>query len=225
MITKSIPFSIVLLWLTVFRLPCLPTLSTRSDRSLDTVALGCAADSVVVDSAVSLAEALEGSVAPPEVLERMTIVDVEYYSSDSLLHRGQIVVDRDLEEEVREIFDFVRECRYPVEMVVPVRCDLPGGNTSMADWNNTYSFHYRTMTAGRKPSVHSFGRAIDFNPFDNPYIGRDGTVVPAGARYDTLSPRTLTAQSPLVRKMTALGWDWGGTWQTVKDYMHFEKSE
>lgn len=179
--------------------------------------------SQIVDSDITLAKALEGSSAPDSILNRLVIVDVEYYSSDSLLHRGQIVVDRSIESKVVKIFEYIKQIRYPVEMVVPIKFDLTGGNTTMATLNNTYSFHYRAK-AGNKNSLsrHSLGLAIDFNPFDNPYISDSGKVLPPGGVYDTTKAECLTKQSKLVKEMCDNGWIWGGNWTTPKDYMHFE---
>jgi hypothetical protein len=34
----------------------------------------------------------------------------------------------------------------------------------------------------------------------------------------------ITAASPVVRAFAAIGWPWGGNWQTAKDYQHFSAS-
>ncbi len=182
---------------------------------------------VIVDSNITLQKALEGSLAPEELLEQMVIIDVEYYSDDAELHRGQIVVDKSLERDVVEIFQFIKDQRIEVKMVVPIKFDLPDGNTTMAHLNNTYGFHYRYVVGGStRLSNHSYGRAIDFNPFDNPYISKSGTVLPKGGEYDPAdNPRSFSGDSPLVKKFIELGWIWGGNWGDPKDYMHFEKRE
>ncbi len=127
----------------------------------------------IIDSNITLCEAIEGTTAPDSIIQQLVIVDVEYYSTDSLLHRGQIVVNRTVEQEVRQIFEYIKRIKYPVESVIPIKFDLPNGNTSMAELNNTYSFHYRTKAGDSKNlSRHSLGLAIDVNPFDNPYISK-----------------------------------------------------
>ena len=62
------------------------------------------AQTVVIDSQVTLAEALAGSSAPQEVLDSLAIADVEYYSFDGKLHRGQIVIHKTLKEDVIHLF-------------------------------------------------------------------------------------------------------------------------
>lgn len=178
----------------------------------------------IVDSNITLCDALIGTTALESVTSRLAIVDVEYYSTDDELHRGQIVVDSSLVSDIREVFAFIREQKIVVDMVVPIKFDLADGNTSMAGLNNTYGFHYRKMVGGSTLSNHSMGRAIDVNPFNNPYVSGSGKIVPVGAEYDPKGDsRSLTRQSPLVAKFLELGWIWGGSWHSHKDYMHFEK--
>ncbi len=178
----------------------------------------------IVDSDISLSEAIEGTTAPDSIIKELVIVDVEYFSTDSLLHRGQIVVNRKIEQEVRQIFEYIKEIKYPVESVIPIKFDLPNGNTSMAGLNNTYSFHYRTKAGGSNNlSQHSLGLAIDFNPFDNPYISKNCKIIPSGGTYDPSKREALTKESDLVQKFISLGWTWGGNWRSPKDYMHFER--
>ena len=79
------------------------------------------AQTVVIDSQVTLAEALAGSSAPQEVLDSLAIADVEYYSFDGKLHRGQIVMHKTLKEDVIHLFRFMRNQRFQTE-----RRDLHG---------------------------------------------------------------------------------------------------
>ncbi len=178
----------------------------------------------IIDSNISLSKALEGTTAPDSIVRELVIVDVEYFSTDSLLHQGQIVVNRKIEQEVKQIFEYIKSVKYPVESVIPIKFDLPNGNTTMANLNNTYCFHYRTVAgSSSKLSRHSQGLAIDFNPFDNPYISKSGKVIPKEGIYDPSKPETLTKNSDVVKRFIALDWIWGGNWNDPKDYMHFER--
>lgn len=183
-------------------------------------------DSTVrVDSEITLQKALEGCSAPDSVLGSLCLVGVEYYGFDGALHRGQIVVRKDLAQEISEIFGEILALKFPVESVIPIKFDKPDNRTSMDTLNNTYGFHYRAVktTQTTKLSNHSFGTAIDINPFQNPAILRDGRVLPAGGKYDPAADGTLTAESPVVKIFLRRGWEWGGGWVSLKDYMHFEK--
>ena len=62
-------------------------------------------EEIIIDSAMSFSEAVEGTTAPEEIILSMSLVDVFYYSFDGKKHQGQIVVNKDLEDDVYEIFN------------------------------------------------------------------------------------------------------------------------
>lgn len=162
--------------------------------------------------------------APQEILERLCLVSVQYYSFDGLLHEGQIVVDRRLEDDVKTIFDAIVRERFPLQAVIPASdsCFVWDDNVLM-NANITSAFNYRTIAGTEKLSLHALGQAIDINPLFNPYIGATGNVSPEGAIYDSARLGTITSDSFLVKLFTELGWMWGGYWTDRKDYQHFEK--
>jgi hypothetical protein len=73
-------------------------------------------------------------------------------------------------------------------------------------------------------SQHAYGRAVDVDPFQNPYI-RGDVVLPELARAYTdrtrLRPGMILANGPVVAAFRSVGWGWGGNFKTLKDYMHF----
>ena len=171
-----------------------------------------------------LATFLVGTTAPKSVTDKLTLIDVEFYDNNNVLQRGTLVAHKALANDLTSIFEYIKQERIPIEMVEPIKFDLPGGNTSMAKLNNTYSFHYRQKAAAKSLSLHSYGTAIDINPYNNPYISPTGDTIPKGATYHpTTDPRSLHKNHPLVLKFKQMGWTWGGDWTSIKDYMHFQK--
>lgn len=164
---------------------------------------------------------------PPDVLDRLTVVDVQYYDFHGVLRQGQIVIHKALAQDIRRIFAVIRDSRFPVESALPVAHPArlakypPYG---MAPDNNSSGYCWRSVTSGNKASYHALGLALDINPDLNPYIKGD-LVIPTGATYDPARPGTLTPDSPVVRTLKSLGWVWGGDWGDTPriDYMHFEK--
>ncbi len=71
--------------------------------------------------------------------------------------------------------------------------------------NNTSAFNYRVITGGTSLSKHAYGRAIDINPVENPYI-KGATTLPPGSVYDPNAGGTLTADHPNVLTFARLGW-------------------
>jgi hypothetical protein len=88
--------------------------------------------------------------------------------------------------------------------------------------DNTSAFNYREVTGGGRLSNHAYGRAIDINTFENPYVKGD-IVLPNGSHYDPKVAGTFDADSVIVREFLRLGWAWGGNWTSPRDYQHFEK--
>lgn len=184
---------------------------------------------IEIDSQMTLEEALDGVSpdCPRRILDRQELVDVTYYSFDNQLHRGQIVVDRELVDDVRDVFDVIRELRFPIASVIPIshssfRKDGRWDDELSMRRNNTSAFNYRE-TAGGNLSYHALGRAIDINPVQNPF-DNEGVIHPAGAVFDPSVPGTLTEKGALVQAFIDRGWEWGGRWVRQKDYQHFEKS-
>lgn len=181
----------------------------------------------IIDSDMTFEEATRKD-APPELKEKQEIVSVLYYSFDGKVHKGQVVIDKRLAGDIREVFQIALREKFPVTSVIPISHDRffkdgkwNDDNLSMLA-NNTSAFNYRTMTGSKALSKHAYGFAIDINPVQNPYIKGD-VILPPGAVYDIHKPGTLTADGPIVKAFLRLGWEWGGNWKTLKDYQHFEK--
>ena len=179
-------------------------------------------EEIIVDSAISFSEAVEGTTAPEEIILSMSLVDVFYYSFDGKKHQGQIVVNKDLEDDVYEIFNFIEKILFPIGKVVPIVAYQWNDYTSMAD-NNSSSFNFRVIEGTTKLSMHSLGKAVDINPVQNPVIYPNGVVVPEGAKYLPENRGTFTAENPIVKEFLRRGWHWGGNFEQPKDYHHFEK--
>lgn len=185
----------------------------------------------IIDAQMTRDEALDGlnPDCPPEILDKQRLVTVTYWSFDAKVHRGQLVVDEALVDDVQQVFAVALEHRFPIASVIPIahprfrKDGVWDDHLSMAA-NNTSCFNYRSIEGGRKLSNHAMGRAIDINPVQNPYV-RGEIVLPPGSSYAPVRAGTLHADDPIVRAFTERGWTWGGTWQTLKDYQHFEKPE
>ncbi|MBL8067058.1 MAG: M15 family metallopeptidase [Armatimonadetes bacterium] len=180
-------------------------------------------EGAVVDSDMTRAEALGGKDFPAAVLAKMEVVKVGYLGFDGKDHQGQIVVDRDLAEEVVEIFREIRASGFPIVKVIPVSAYGWDDQASIDDQNSS-GFNYRfTIGPGTSKGVlskHAFGRAIDLNPYQNPFVAADGKTprpyIPGGKGV-------LDPGSAPVLIFKRHGWTWGGDWKGAKDYQHFEK--
>jgi len=162
-----------------------------------------------------------GCPVAPTALRR---VELDYLGFDGGTHRGQLVVNEEVVDDVIAIFNDLTRLRYPIEKMRTVE-HYPGAEDelSMRD-NNTSAFNCRILGDGW--SLHAYGRAIDINPLVNPYIDSAGDLQPTtAARYldrrrDDLG--LLHSGDAAVRAFTSRGWRWGGDWHNPVDYQHFE---
>ena len=177
---------------------------------------------IIIDSDYSFEEALEGITIPSTIREELELVTVTYYSFDGLLHRGQIIVNKKISDDIIDIFNVIRETRFPVEKVVPMIEYNWSDERSMLD-NNTSSFNYRFLSGAKILSMHASGLAIDINPKQNPYI-KNGSISPDGSEYQLDAKGTICPDSEIVNIFKEKGWSWGGDWKSLKDYQHFQKT-
>jgi D-alanyl-D-alanine carboxypeptidase len=165
-----------------------------------------------------------GCPIEPRELRR---VEVTYLGFDGQTHRGELIVHEDLAAEVTAIFEQLLQLRYPIDKIRTAD-NYPGADDelSMED-NNTSAFNCRDIPGTGSWSPHAYGRAIDVNPWLNPYIDRTGAFQPKNAApyldRTRTDPGVLHAGDPVVRLFTDRGWRWGGDWRTPKDYQHFER--
>jgi len=176
---------------------------------------------LILDSQFTLDEALIGQKIPASVKTNLTLVNVFYYGFDEKLHQGQLVVHKAVAQDVKEIFEIIRQIHFPIEKVVPI-CEYKWSDEkSMLD-NNSSSFNYRFISGSKILSKHASGLAIDINPKQNPYI-KNGATSPAGSVYKADVKGTITSDSLIVEEFKKRGWTWGGDWKSLKDYQHFQK--
>ena len=180
---------------------------------------GVLTNAAVVDSSISLEDALKGCKCPEGVRKDQVLVDVQYYSFDDRLHTGQIVVNKALAEDVKQIFKEIADSKFPISKVVPI-CKYDWSDDDSVAADNTSGFNYRSVPATHHLSNHAFGRAIDLNPAENPYMD---PVNGTDQKYDPSVPGTLTKDSVPTVIFRKHGWSWGGTWRRGRDYQHFEK--
>jgi hypothetical protein len=157
---------------------------------------------------------------------------VVYYGFDGLIHRGQIVIHKQLASDLDQFFSLALYLRFPIAKVIPIAHPkyLWDDDKSCND-NNSSGQNYRLIVGTNRISNHADGRAFDINPMQNPFIRLDafGNItyqVPQNSVYDISQPGTLTSIHPLVILMRSLGWIWGGGWKPeegIVDYQHFEK--
>jgi poly-gamma-glutamate synthesis protein (capsule biosynthesis protein) len=72
--------------------------------------------------------------------------------------------------------------------------------------------------------MHAYGKAVDVNPVENPYVQGSYVSPPAGESYVDRSRHAkgmIHGGDRVVRAFAAEGWKWGGYWTSPIDYQHF----
>lgn len=177
---------------------------------------------LIIDSDLLFEDAIKGTTAPKEIIDSLVLLNVVYYSFDNKLHRGQLVVHKSVQKDITDVFELIRNERFPVAKSIPIVKYNWSDSASMAN-NNTSSFNYRKIAGTNRLSLHSYGLAVDINPFNNPVVYKDGRISPKGAKYNPKNAGTFTSACPIVQKFKELGWRWGGEFNSFKDYHHFDK--
>lgn len=183
--------------------------------------IGYYQEGILIDSDYSLAEIFVQKIIPEHVKKELRLISVEYFSFEAKLHRGQILIHKDLVKDIIEIFEIIKVQRFPIAKVIPINNYDWSDDLSTSD-NNTSAFNYRYVKGTKKLSAHSYGRAIDINPVQNPHI-KNNNLRSSKQRYNTNAEGTIISSSFLVKEFIKRGWKWGGNWKSSKDYQHFEK--
>lgn len=163
-------------------------------------------------------------------LEDLRYLQVLYVGFDAEEHVGELIVHRAIADDILEIMHALYDNWYPIERMELV--DEYGGDDELSmQANNTSAFNYRPVEGSNRLSRHSYGTAIDINPFYNPCVRTysDGSAksFPEGSdEYVDRSkdfPYKIDKEDLCYRLFTEHGFRWGGTWNNPRDYQHFDK--
>ena len=162
----------------------------------------------------------------PVPLRDLRVVSASYRGFDGRVHTGTLIVHRDVAAEVVVVLRKVLVARFPIRRMEPVDA-FGGSDYASIEADNTSAFNCRPVAGTSRWSEHAYGRAIDLDPLENPYVSGGTTSHAASRRYLDRSRQLkgmLHAGDPVVRAFASVGWGWGGSWAGTKDYQHFSAS-
>lgn len=160
-------------------------------------------------------------------LDALRLLTLSHWNYDGGVSTGELVVRSDFAEPMVEVFEALYAARFPIQRMQLVDRYSGDDDLSMAA-NNTSAFNCREVAW--KPGVwsnHALGTAIDINPLVNPYVSTTRVLPPEGAAFADRSVETLGgiyAGDAVTTAFANIGWVWGGTWNSAKDYQHFSAS-
>ena len=200
----------------------------------------------IVNCQLSMAQTFTAQPIPDSVFQRMKgrsypegctvaradlrYLRLSYIDAEGCEHVGEMICNKAIAKDLLDIFRELYRQKYPIERIRLIDDYEASDERSMRD-NNTSSFCFRKVSGTTKLSKHALGMAVDVNTLYNPYVrtGKDGRriVEPSTAvKYVDRTrsfPYKIVKGDLLYRLFLQHGFQWGGSWRTMKDWQHFEK--
>ena len=167
----------------------------------------------------------------PVPLKNLRYLRLPYIDFSGQAQRGEMIVHKDVANNVVAVFASLYDIKYPIRKIRLVS-DYKGSDWQSIEADNTSAFNCRAATGSKKWSKHSYGKAIDINPIENPYVFRSGRSSHKASKpfiKRRHSSHTAKDRALLLRKDAATqifighGWKWGADFKGAKDYQHFYK--
>lgn len=167
----------------------------------------------------------------PVGLNDLRYVEVSHYDFEGKCQIGELIVHRSIAQETVDIFRDLFRMGYPIRQMKLVS-NYHGNDFASIEADNTSAFNCRFIGGTNKWSNHAYGKAIDINPLENPYVNTNGKTVHKRSVYYLKRVRQSDASTDLAmllphdeatQAFKKRGWIWGGDWYSIKDYQHFEK--
>lgn len=156
----------------------------------------------------------------PVARHELRWVLLPFWGFDGEVHTGELLLHADAVDAVVAGFALLHERRFPIEeMRIVEVSELDAAPTG--DGNNTTALVCRPSRGSGAWSEHAKGRAVDINPFHNPYVKGDVVLPELATAYvdrTNMRPGMLTVDE--VAGFTGVGWGWGGLWRSLTDPMH-----
>jgi D-alanyl-D-alanine carboxypeptidase len=159
---------------------------------------------------------------------QLRLVRLSYWGFDRAAHTGELIVHEDATRAIVGAFRRLFAARFPIRRMETV--DKYGANdrrSMAADNTSAFNCRYASAPGPKRWSAHAYGKAIDVNTIENPYVQGDYVSPPAGRRFTDRTnhrPGMAWAGGALVRAFANVGWQWGGYWRATPDYQHFSAS-
>jgi hypothetical protein len=160
----------------------------------------------------------------PVGLDKLRLLRLRHWGFDGEIHSGRLVVHRGHDREALRVFRRLFRKRFPIRRIKLIDRYGADDHRSM-NADNTSGFNCRYVAGTTRWSMHAYGKAIDINPIENPYVTSSGHVSPpAGEPYADRSRDAkglIHGGDLVVRAFRRIGWKWGGNWDWPRDYQHF----
>ena len=167
-------------------------------------------------------------------LADLRYLKMAHYNFEHQVQIGEMIVHAQISNDVLNIFKELFAAGYEIQSMRLIddywTGDGDSSDSNSIDNNNTSAFCYREITGGGRLSNHAFGRAIDINPQQNPYVWNSGGQLQWSHENATPyidrscgDPHGIVQNDICYSIFEKYGFSWGGLWSDPIDYQHFEK--
>jgi D-alanyl-D-alanine carboxypeptidase len=163
----------------------------------------------------------------PVPRRNLRLIRASFWDFQRDVERGALIVHKKEKREMVKALRALFDARFRIrKMDLVDRYGADDHRSMNAD--NTSAFNCRFVAGTTRWSEHAYGRAIDINPIENPYVTPSGHVSPPAGR--PFVDRSRHAKGMIHHGDRAwdafhdVGWEWGGDWSGTKDYQHFSST-
>ena len=156
--------------------------------------------------------------------EDLRYLTLPYYDFDGNIQQGEMVCHKDIASDLLHVFCGLFKAKYPICSIRLVD-DFDADDEASMEANNTSCYNHRFVPGTRKLSKHAWGRAVDVNPLQNPWIqGNHFHPSTAGEYLDRSKDfaHKIDKNDLCYQLFKERGFIWGGIW-IQEDYQHFYK--
>ncbi len=162
----------------------------------------------------------------PVGFKNLRLLQFDHWGFDDKVKQGRLVIHRTEAKDVLGVMRTLYRKHFRMKKVWLVDAYGASDDRSM-EADNTSAFNCRFVAGTSRWSEHAYGKAIDINPVENPYVDGSHVSPDKGRPYADRSKRKrgmIHANDKVVRAFKSIGWGWGGYWSGAKDYQHFSAS-
>jgi len=162
----------------------------------------------------------------PISLNSLRYLTLTYIGFDGKEHTGELIVNKSVANDFVSIFRELYNIKYPIRKMKLVS-NYHGSDFASIEADNTSAFNCRPVDGTNRWSKHSYGKAIDINPIENPFVTKSGHTSHKASRKYLKRVKTnkavITGGDKVVKIFQKYGFKWGGYFNSYKDYQHFAK--
>ena len=162
----------------------------------------------------------------PVPRSKLRLIRATHWDFSGDVERGAVIVHKRHKRRMVRVLRDLFEERFPVRRMNLIDRYGADDHRSM-DADNTSAFNCRYVNGTTRWSMHAYGKAIDVNPVENPYVSGGHVSPPAGAPYADRSRHAkgmIHHGDEVWDAFRDRGWSWGGDWSGARDYQHFSSN-